>query len=47
MADHGGLGDDGFRDGFHRHIANDRRGFVNANKRNIAELNAGRFCRLR
>ena len=41
MADHGRFGDDGFGNGFHRHIANHRRRFVDADERNIADGDPG------
>ena len=44
MADHGRFGDDGFGNGFHRHIANHRRGFVNADERNIADIDPRALC---
>ena len=47
MADHGGFSDDGFGDRFHRHVANDRGGFVNADKRNIADIDSSVFSRQR
>ena len=47
MADHGGFSDDGFGYCFHRHVANDRGGFVNTDERNIADIDTGVFCRQR
>ena len=41
MADHGRFGDDGLGNGFHRHIANHRRSFINADERNIADSDPG------
>ena len=37
MADHGGFSNDGFRDGFHRHVTNDGGRFVDADQADITQ----------